>query len=214
MKLINNKTLTFIAMSIPLFFILIPYGNAASVRKVSMDEMLQQCQFVFEGNVIALESKENEQKRIHTYATFEIIDVIKGDYFGETITLSFLGGTVGEVTMAVSAMKLPELGEHGIYFVESLERSQVHPLYGWSQGHFLVKDNDTGTNLVMTNNKQPVIEMVNGQINPNQDSVQALSNGVARGLSLAQEKNDVRGLTANEFKKALRERLGVLSEKN
>jgi len=214
MKIINSKTLAFAAMLISLFFMLIPYGNAASVRQVSMDEMLQQSQFVFEGNVVALESRENEQKRIHTYATFEITDVIKGDYFGETITLSFLGGTVGEVTMAVSDMRVPELGEHGIYFVESLERSQVHPLYGWSQGHFLVEDNGTGTNLVMTNNKQPVIEMVNGKINPNQDSVQALSNGVARGLSLAQEKNDARGLTSGEFKKALRERLGALRERD
>ena len=69
-------------------------GNAASVREVSMDEMLQQSQFVFEGTVTAIEARENSQKRIHTYVTFEIKDIIKGEYHSNIITLRFLGGTV------------------------------------------------------------------------------------------------------------------------
>ena len=58
--------------------------------------------------------------------------------------------------MSISDMKVPQVGERGIYFVESLERSQVHPLYGWSQGHFIVEMDDTGADRVMTTRKQPV----------------------------------------------------------
>jgi len=207
----HHKTLLLIKIWVYLFIISISYGQAASVRQVTMDEMLRQCQFVFEGKVLALETKENSQKSIHTYVTFEIQDIIKGKYSNDTITLSFLGGTVGDVTMGVSDMKVPKMGERGIYFVESLGRSQVHPLYGWSQGHFLVQSDGTGMDRVRTSNEQPVTEVMKDMsvepMNPNQDSVSLLSNGVARGVRFALQDNDHKGLTAEEFKKILREKI-------
>ncbi len=209
----HHKTLSAISIWMCLFLILISYGHAASVRQVAMDEMLQQCQFVFEGKVLALDAKENSQKRIHTYATFKIQDIIKGEYSGDTITLSFLGGTVGDVTMSVSDMKVPQVGEHGIYFVESLERSQVNPLYGWSQGHFLVQSDDTGMDRVMTSNEQPVTEVVKDtyveQMNSIQKTDPLLSKGVASGVKFAPKDNNNKGLTVEEFKKILREKIGV-----
>ncbi|MDY0222921.1 MAG: hypothetical protein RBR67_17460 [Desulfobacterium sp.] len=199
-----------------LFIVFISCSHAASVRQVTMDEMLLECQFVFEGRVLSLESEESSPKRIHTYVTFEIIDTIKGEYPCETITLSFLGGTVGDVTMAVSDMKVPQVGERGIYFVESLERSQVHPLYGWNQGHFLVQPDDTGMERIMTNNEQPVTdvmgnmsaeEMVSGQ-----EAAPFLSKGVALGVTFAMKNNHNKGLTAEKFKKILREEIERANE--
>ena len=216
MKTISHIPVPLAATLIAMLLMPIAYGNAASVRQVSMDEMLQQCQFVFEGKVTDLEAKENNQKRIHTYVTFAIQEVIKGEYPSDTITLSFLGGTVGDVTMAVSDMKFPQVGEHGIYFVESLERVQVNPLYGWSQGHFLVEPDDSGTDRVMTSSKHPVTEVASDRpvksLNSSQDPAQALSKGVARGLTLAEENQATRGLSADEFKKVLQERMGKTPE--
>jgi hypothetical protein len=209
----HYKTLSLIAILVYLFLIPISYGHAASVRQVSMDEMLQQCQFVFEGKVLSLEAEENSQKSIHTYVTFEIQDIIKGEYSSDTITLSFLGGTVGDVTMGVSDIKVPQVGERGIYFVESLERSQVHPFYGWSQGHFLVQPDDTGTERVMTSSEQPVTgvmkDMSIEQMNSSQEPIPLLSKGVARGVTFAPKDNGNKGLTADEFKKILRDKMGV-----
>lgn len=186
----------------------ISYGNAASVREVSLNEMLQQSQFVFEGTVTAIEAQENSQKRIHTYVTFEIKDIIKGKYHSNIITLSFLGGTVGDVTMAVSDMQLPQEGEHGIYFVESLERLQVNPLYGWSQGHFIIERDATGSERIMTNKRLPVTavidKMQDNQMAPGKERIQALSKGVVRGLVVGQDK---KGLTVDEFKRVMYERI-------
>jgi len=212
-KIMRHKTVSFISIWAYLLLISISFGHAASVRQVTMDEMLQQCRLVFEGKVLSLEARENSQKRIHTYVTFEILDIIKGEYSGDTITLSFLGGTVGDVTMGVSDMKVPQMGERGIYFVESLERSQVHPLYGWSQGHFLVQPDDTGTDRVMTSNEQPVTEVIKDtpvdQMNSGQETDSLLSKGVAKGVSLAQKNNTIKGLTVEEFKKVLHEKMGM-----
>ena len=209
MKIRNHVILKYSAIWMALLLMPISYGNASSVLEVSLNEMLQQSQFVFEGTVTAIEAKENSQKRIHTYVTYEIKDIIKGKYHSNTITLSFLGGTVGDVTMAVSGMKFPQMGEHGIYFVESLERVQVHPLYGWSQGHFIVERDVTGSERIMTNRRLPITAvmdtMQDEQMTPDKERTQAPSKGVVRDLVIAKDKE---GLTVDEFKRVLHERIG------
>jgi hypothetical protein len=208
-KIRNHVIIKHSAIWMVLLLMPISYGNASSVREVSLNEMLQQSQFVFEGTVTAIEARENSQKRIHTYVTFEIKDIIKGKYHSNIITLSFLGGTVGDVTMAVSDMRLPQEGEHGIYFVESLERLQVNPLYGWSQGHFIVERDVTGSERIMTNRRLPITavmdKMQDAQMSPGKEPLQALSKGVVRDLVVAQDK---KGLTVDEFKRVLHERIG------
>lgn len=211
MKLISNVVLNYFAIWIILLQITISNSNASSVVEVSMDEMLQQSQLVFEGTVTAISAKENSQKRIHTYVTFEVKDILKGEYPGNTLTLRFLGGTVGDLTLAVSDMRLPQEGEHGIYFVESLERFQVNPLYGWSQGHFIVERDATGSERVMTNRRLPVTgvmaDMPDEPMTPAKERIQALSKGVSRDIVVAQEGKDNRGMPVDEFKKALHKRM-------
>jgi len=212
MKKRNHAILESRAILIVLLLMPISFGNATSVREVSMDEMLQQSQFVFEGTVAAIEARENSRKRIHTHVTFEITDIIKGEYRSNIITLRFLGGTVDDVTMVVSDMRLPQKGEHGIYFVESLERFQVNPLYGWSQGHFIVERDGAGSQRVMTNRKLPVTGvmgyMPDEQMTLGKERVQALSKGVLRDLVVAQKKEDNKAMTVDEFKSVLHKRMG------
>lgn len=212
MKIGSLATSYSCAMLIVLLLIPVSFGNATSVREVSMDEMLQQSQFVFEGTVTAVEARENSQKRIHTYVTFEIIDTIKGQYSGSVITLRFLGGTVNDVTMVVGDMRLPREGEHGIYFVESLERFQVNPLYGWSQGHFVVERDGRGTERVKTNRRLPVTgvtdSMPDEPMTPGRERIPALSKGVLNDLVVAQEGEDDKAITVDEFKSVLHKRMG------
>ncbi len=203
-----KNSLSFILITIYLFLISGSNCYASSVRHVTVDEMLQHCQFVFEGEVLVLESIETSPKRIHTYVTFGIQDIIKGEYSKNTITLTFLGGTVGNKTMAVSDMKIPQAGERGIYFVESLEQMQVHPLYGWSQGHFLVQEDETGTDRIMTSSEQPVTAiMQNDPVDPmisSQESTARFSRGVALGVVSEFKNQGSKGITAKEFKEKLR----------
>ena len=212
MKERNNAILKFSAFYMLLCLMPISIGNATSVREVSMDELLQQSQFVFEGTVTAIEARQNSQKRIHTYVTFEITDIIKGEYPDNIITLRFLGGTVDDVTMVVSDMQLPQEGEHGIYFVESLERFQVNPLYGWSQGHFIVERDGTGSERVMTNRGLPVTGVMDYMSDepktPGKERMHDLSRGVVRDLVVAQEGEDNKAMTVDEFKKGLHKRMG------
>jgi hypothetical protein len=208
----TKAILKFLAFYMLLCLMPISIGNATSIREVSMDEMLQQSQFIFEGTVTAIEARQNSQKRIHTYVTLEITDVIKGEYPGNIITLRFLGGTVNDVTMVVSDMRLPQEGEHGIYFVESLKRFQVNPLYGWSQGHFIVERDGTDTERVMTNRRSPVTGVMDNMpdeaTTSGKERIQSLSRGVLRDLVVAREGEDDKGMTVEEFKIFLHKRVG------
>ena len=212
MKIRDHVILDSRAILIVLLLMPICYGNATSVREVSMNELLQQSQLVFEGTVTAIEARQNSQNRIHTYVTFEITDIIKGEYPSSIITLRFLGGTIDDVTMVVSDMRLPQEGEHGIYFVESLERFQVNPLYGWSQGHFIMERDGTGSERVMTNRRLPVTGVIDYMSDEptglGKERMQALSRGVVRDLVVVQEGEDNKGMTVDEFKKVLHKRMG------
>ncbi len=205
MKKGNHMLFWFV--SVWLFMLMIPvfHAHATSVRQVTINEMLEKAQFVFEGRVTALESRESSRKRIHTYITFEITDIIKGEYGSNFITLRFLGGRVGDVTLVVSDMRLPQVGEHGIYFVESLNRMQVNPLYGWSQGHFIVERDAAGIGRVMTNRRQPVKGVK--QEASEGEAVEALSQGVSRDLVVSKDSGD-NGLTVDEFKRILYKKMG------
>ena len=116
--------------------------TASVIRQVILEEVVQNAEFVFEGQVISEETRPSPiDGRTFTYFTFDITDVIKGSYSGNYIELGFAGGTLNDVTLCVSGMHMPEIGEKGIYFVESLKKELVHPLYGWHQGHYLVVQN-------------------------------------------------------------------------
>ncbi len=184
-------------------------AGATSVRRLSLDELVQGAELVFEGRVVdiathSLEAgSKGEGGLVYTTVTFEILDLVKGEYAQPTLTLSFLGGSAGGRSLVVEEMRLPAAGERGIYFVESLARRQVHPLYGWSQGHFLVvSDPDLGER-VMTADSQSITGVQPAAAKqPNK-----LSKGVVKGLVLESAAALSHAMTAEQFKRTLRDML-------
>ncbi len=131
--------------------------KASTVLKVSFDQVCHGAELIFEGRVVSKESRlSSTTGNPFTYFTFEIIDVIEGSYSNSTIELGFMGGPKGEYVMTVSDMRMPEIGERGIYFVENLSVQQVHPLCGWHQGHYLVlSDPSSGKEKVVPVQEDP-----------------------------------------------------------
>ncbi|MCX8050042.1 MAG: hypothetical protein N3A55_10365 [Methylohalobius sp.] len=178
-------------------------GLATSVREVSLEEMLTRSDLVFEGEVIAVEVQEVPNLRPYTRILFRVLDVIKGSWREPTIALDFLGGEVGSKRFEVAEMDYPELGEHGIYFVESLRRRLVHPLYGWSQGRFITRPDKTGQLRIHSASGQPVV----GIQWATQKRPKRLSRGVAQGVAIRSEALAEEALALEEFKRRLRRHL-------
>lgn len=157
----RNRRCHFLPAMLVLLCLWVPErpAHGTTLEEMHFDALVDQAELVFEGLVIGRQSQQEGAGEISTYVTFRILEVIKGDYPGETIELKFMGGEVNGQVMEVSGMRQPRNGERGIYFVESTTENLINPLLGWSQGHFLV-DQDSAGLQVLTPAGDPVLEVL------------------------------------------------------
>jgi len=180
-------------------------ASATTILGMDIDKVAADAEFVFEGSVINSETRQDSNSGIiSTYVTFLINDIIKGDYSGESVELKFMGGAFNGQIVQVSGMRIPEMAEQGIYFVESMSRDLINPLIGWSQGHFIIVD-DNGTRRISTADNQPVLDV---------EAVSYIPSSIKKPLSIAEGNTDIaagvmtqtssimaeRALTVEEFK--------------
>ncbi|NKB35116.1 MAG: hypothetical protein GKR91_18625 [Pseudomonadales bacterium] len=129
---------------------------ATTILGMDIDKVANDAELVFEGEVLLREARQDSRSGIiNTYVTFAIHDVVKGDFSADTIELKFAGGTFNGQIVEVSGLSIPKEGEQGIYFVESTSRDLLNPILGWSQGHFLIEE-ENGERRVSTVDRRPV----------------------------------------------------------
>lgn len=157
-----NKTLISILMSYLL--LVVPLG-ATTILGMNIDEVAQDAELIFEGKVVEHNVRENAAGMIVTYVTFRIEELIKGEYDETLLELKFTGGRLGGQIMEISGLRIPSPNEEGIYFVESVNRNLVNPLLGWSQGHYLIYEQN-GERKVSTVNDRPVTDVLSTQSVP------------------------------------------------
>ncbi len=185
-------------------------GIATTILGMDIDKLVKDAEFVFEGEVILHETRQDSNSGIvNTYVTFKINDVLKGDYSSDLIELKFAGGTFNNQVVEVSGLVIPKDGEQGIYFVASTSRNLLNPLLGWSQGHFLIQE-VLGERRMRTIDQKPVIQIqAVSSIPPSIKKPQALIEGngdVAAGVNVdISELPTERGLTVDEFKDSILE---------
>jgi hypothetical protein len=173
---------------------------ASSVEQVSMTQVTKGSELIFRGRVLETRSLREGTSAIFTRVSFQVLDVLKGPQVGDRIELDFMGGKIGTLELRVADMRLPTLGETGIYFVESLKRRQVHPLYGWQQGHYLTNKDASGTERVRTVHGKPVMSVSeDGPPNSNPALV------TPRGLITTQSVQPGSGLTVADFKRRIQQ---------
>ena len=179
--------------------------SATTILEMDIDKVVADAEFVFEGSVINSETRQDSSSGIiSTYVTFQINDILKGRYTGDSVELKFMGGVFNGQIVQVSGMRIPEMAEQGIYFVESMSRDLINPLIGWSQGHFIIVD-DNGTRRISTADNQPVLDV---------EAVSYIPSSIKKPLSIAEGNTDIaagvmtqtssimaeRALTVEEFK--------------
>lgn len=121
--------------------ILVAPAQGSTIRGLEIDKVAADAELIFEGRVIDHQVRRDDRSGlIHTYVTFQVIDVIKGSPVGDTLELRFSGGMLDGELVEVSGLVIPARGEAGIYFVESLSRNLLNPLLGWSQGHYVIAE--------------------------------------------------------------------------
>jgi hypothetical protein len=198
-----------IRLAVFVFFLAVfpSLSMATTIRAVTFEELLQYAEFIFEGQVLAVESVLPLNSPLPlTCVLLEISEVFNGSHSDDTVELCFLGGISGEYTVRVATMQYPKLDEKGIYFVKSLARQYSNPLYGWKQGHFLIEtDVNTSREYMITADRQPVTGIALEEAPSH-----ALSTGVASGVKTADRLQIGKAWTVEEFKQNLRSMLEAM----
>jgi hypothetical protein len=175
-----------------------PPARATTVRSLGIRELAARAELVFEGRVLEHEVRA-EGDAIRTCVRFAVLEVLKGPAVESPLVLCFAGGSVGARSRRVEGMNVPPPGERGIYFVDHLGSDRVHPLLGWDQGRFRVREGPAPD--VTTAGGEPVLGLEPAE----EGSPRGSSAGVARGARLAPPGG--RGLDPAAFKRRLRELL-------
>jgi len=182
-------------------------ARASTVLEMSFQEVVDHAELVFEGRVRAVDARRDAEGMIHTWVEFDVLEVLKGEHPSSALTLRFLGGTVGTQRLEVTDLQLPQVGETGFYFVESLTRPQVNPLVGWSQGHFLIEPRADGQPGVLSAHHEPVLAVSAPEQAPVTASLNTFSKGVAKGVIVQESFNAMAAsgpMHADDFKRSVR----------
>jgi hypothetical protein len=182
--------------------------QASTVLELSFADVVESAELIFEGRVIALEAREDGDG-IHTYVSFEVLDIVKGSYSSATLELRYLGGRVGSRQLQITDMDLPQNGESGFYFVESLQENLVHPLVGWDQGRYLIERDRNGQAYVTSSQHRP-IQSINGA--PQETNPNTFSKGVAKGVTVMELNLPARAMSVDGFKSAVRSSIAEQSQ--
>src|SRR5262245_38617027 len=133
-------------------------AHATSVVPPTFTELVANADLVFAGTVVGSHSEwrtVGSDRVIFTMTDFQTEEVLKGKA-SKVVTLQFLGGTVGDVTLSVSGMPRFEPRERVVLFVEK-NGTQVCPLVGVFHGKFVVRsDEKTGREVLIMHNGHPL----------------------------------------------------------
>lgn len=183
--------------------------QGTTIRGMDIDQVVADAELIFEGQVIDRQVRRADRGGlINTYVTFRVVDVLKGNYAGDTLELKFSGGTMGNEIIEVSGLVVPKAGEEGIYFVEALGRDLLNPLLGWSQGHYLIQEL-LGQRSMLSVKEQPVTAVQSRANIPISIKSQALTvdgdSAPAQGVVVDRsELRSSKPMSVSEFKSHIR----------
>jgi hypothetical protein len=143
----------FLCVLIALHFSNMP---ATSVIAPPFEALVDRAELIFTGQVVSQRSEwrmNNGQKSIVTLVSFSVQQVHKGRA-SSSITLQFLGGTIGDVSLDVAEIPKFKAGERVVLFVEG-NGLNVSPLVGFFHGRFLLQRDKAGRATVFDHNGEP-----------------------------------------------------------
>jgi hypothetical protein len=134
-----------------LFFCGLYTTNFAQQEAADLKELTNSADVIITGKVINQTSSWNEdQTRIYTRATIQVDEYIKGASTGNTVTIKYLGGEVGEVGELYSHMPRFEDNEEVMVFLKKDGNNNDYKVSNGENGKISLI-NDPSTQELMTN---------------------------------------------------------------
>ncbi|MDH3890015.1 MAG: T9SS type A sorting domain-containing protein [candidate division Zixibacteria bacterium] len=131
--------------------VLLPIGTvmAISVEPVSYEQTLANAEMIMVGTITDVQTRWSgyDESMIATDYTIRLDHIAHDPQAlfgnksqGETIVLSFAGGTIGDKWVAVPGIPSYELGEQAVFFIDGDWIKGISPLVGATAGDYRVSD--------------------------------------------------------------------------
>ena len=136
-----------------LFFCGTYTANFAQQIASELNELSKGADVILTGKVTQQASSWNENKtRIYTRATIQVEEYIKGNNAGNTVTVKYPGGEVGEVGELYSHMPRFEDNEEVLVFLKKDENNTDFKVYSGEGGKIsVINDQRTGEKVTTSN---------------------------------------------------------------
>ena len=128
-----------------LLFVFLDSSHATTVRRLSFDELVAKAEMIVAGEVTGSRTyRTGDGKLILTSYTVQVGESIKGKAPG-TLTVTTVGGKVGNTVLHVSGMPQFQTGENTVLF---LERSGAYTtVVGLNQGKFSISNGEVSNTI-------------------------------------------------------------------
>lgn len=118
---------------------------ASMVEPLSVDRLCTRAATIIDAEVVDIKTTwSNEARGPITTVRLKVNQVLKGHNVPAEVSLVYPVGTANGIERSIEGIEIPFAGERGIYFLAEGSKSTgalMHPLTGWSQGHFIVVPN-------------------------------------------------------------------------
>lgn len=174
-------------------------AGAASVRQLSLDDIIDTATVVFQGTCIGNRTEREESTNlVVTYTAFAVKDVLKGTVQGTHI-IKQIGGNMPAGELSFHAYGVPTfvVGEDYIVFLAGVSAAGFSSPIGLAQGKFTVQEDPSGQRV---SNGRDFREMTAG--------MPSVVLPEATAIILREAQAPVRHLGLDEFKQLVRGRVG------
>ena len=129
------------------------FTTLAQLNPSEINSLSKGADVILIGKVTEQASSWNESKtRIYTQATILVDEYIKGNGTGNTVTVKYLGGEVGEVGEMYSHMPRFEDKEEVLIFLKKDEKSTNYKVFNGESGKIsVINDPRTGEKVTTSN---------------------------------------------------------------
>lgn len=137
-------------------------AHATSVVPPTFPQLVSEAQVIARGTVTSVSSRWIDGPKgrvIETFVGFTVEKALKGNP-GPTMTLQFLGGTVGQDSLRVAGMPQFKVGQHEILFVTG-NGTQFCPLVRFGHGRYRIRTDAATHRRYMTRNDGAPLNSVN-----------------------------------------------------
>lgn len=113
---------------------------ATSVQRLSLEDLVAKAQTIVEASIVSANTyRSADGKLILTNYTIDVQESLKGSP-GKTVTLTTIGGRIGNTILRVSGMPAFQPGEKAVLFLE--QAGAYTTIVGLNQGKFTIANGE------------------------------------------------------------------------